>query len=485
MNLLKMSENLTSKTVKNSLWGIIDVLFRQGLNFVLTVVLARLLTPSDYGTVGIMMIFISIFSVFVDSGFASGLIRKLDRTDEDLCTAFLFNIFVGFISYFIVFASSPIISLFFNTPELSFLLRVLALVLIINSFNVVQNAILIYRMKMKKVIEVSVVAQVVTGAIAIVLAYNKFGIWSLIIQQLSSALLTTILLYYATGWKPKLCFSRTSFDYLWSYGSRVLATRIIGNIFGQAYSFVIAKVLGKHELGLFTRSEQFAQQPKNILLNIINKVLFPALSECQNDLNRLQNNYIKCTEVISVIIFPLMISLSLISEPLFLLLFGDKWIEAIPLFRILCIGYAIDIFSQLSSYLIQAMGRSDYGLKLELYKKPVFVIIVTISILYDLIGIVWGVVIYCLVATLINMIVVKSLLHYSYWQQLVDVFKYAILSILTCVPIYAVLLITGLSNILLMSLYCLTAFVCYIIACVLLKVKAVEIINDMIKRIKS
>ena len=264
-----------------------------------------------------------------------------------------------------------------------------------------------------------------------------------------------------------------------------MAARLIGNIFGQLYSFVIGKNLGKHELGLFTRSEQFAQQPKNILLNIINKVLFPALSECQNDLDRLRNNYVKCTEVISIFIFPLMISLSLVSKPLFNILFGNQWAEAIPLFRILCIGYAIDIFSQLSSYLIQAMGRSDYGLKLEVYKKPIFIVVVAISLLYNLTGIVWGVAIYCLIAALINMIVVKSLLLYSYWHQLVDIFKYAILSSLVCIPVYAFFSSFVLSDLLLLSLYGITVFFLYLLICIIFKVKAVAILYDIKLKFKG
>lgn len=442
-----MSESLSHKTLRSSVWSIADVIFRQGIGFVISIILARLLTPSDYGTVGMMTIFITIANVFVDSGFSSGLIRKIDRTDDDLSTAFFFNILVAVIVYLILFVSSPYIAAFFNIEELSVYLRVLGLVLVFNSLNMVQNAILISSMRIKQMTMVSAIAQVSTGIIAIILAYRGWGVWALIFQQLFAAIFQAILLVITTRWKPKKVFKRKSFRYLWGYGSKLLTANLIGTIFNQAYSFVIGKVLGKRDLGLYTRSDQFAVQPENVVTNIINKALVPSLAACQNDLSRLQRNYKKCVEIISFIIFPLMFTLGIAAEPLFKVLFGSKWDGAIPLFQILCFGYSVDIFSSLSLNLIQVMGRTDYTLKLEFFKKPFYAVIIVITIFYGLKAIVIGKAFYCLIAALINLSVIKNLLKYSYLKQVLDIFKYAIIALAILVPSYMIVSLISTNNI--------------------------------------
>ena len=429
-----MEDSLTKRTLKSSVWSIIDIVLRQGVGFVISVVLARLLEPSDYGTIGLLMIFLTLSNVFVDSGFSSGLIRKMDRTQEDLSTAFIFNIVISVVVYALLFITAPFIASFFDNRELQILLRVLGIVLIINSINLVQNAILIASMKVKQLAIVSAIAQICTGFIAILLAYMGLGVWALVAQQLCAAIIQAIFLSVTTKWHPTLVFAKSSFRYLWGYGSRLLCANLIGTLFGQAYSFIIGKYLGKRELGLYSRSDQFAQQPCGIVANIINKALMPSLANCQNDLNRLRINYQKCIEVISFIIFPLMILLSCVARPLFLILFGSKWIDAIPLFQILCLGYAMDIFSNMSLQLIQVMGRTDHTLKLEIFKKPIYAIIIVISLHWGLHGIVIGHAVYSFIAAMINLSVVKTLLKYSYIKQVIDIFKYALIAVSIIIP---------------------------------------------------
>lgn len=476
-----MSESLSKKTFKSSIWSIIDVLLRQGLSFIISIILARLLSPSDYGTIGLLMIFISFAQIFVDSGFASGLIRKVDRTENDLSTAFFFNIGVGIIVYLILFAIAPLAADFFNNQDLTVLLRVLGLVLVINSFNLVQNAILIYTMRIKQLATASACAQISTGICAIILAYRGFGVWALIIQQLASALFTCIFLNIATKWKPKLIFNKSSFQYLWKFGSRLLAAQILGTIFNQAYPLIIGKFLGKHNLGLYTRSQQFAQQPNNILSNIIQKSLVPSLVECQNNLERLRQNYQKCVEVIAFISFPLMMCLAAVGRPLFLFLFGQKWVEAIPIFQILCLGFAVDIFSTISLNLMQIMGRTDYTLKLEIIKKSVCAIFIAVSCSFGFKGIVIGTALYYLAACLMNLSVVQFLLHYNYFKQLADIFKYALITVLFLLPLY--LLIKKMFGEGLILLFCLPILfaVCYFCFCYLFKVPVI----NYLKSIKS
>lgn len=474
--------SLTDKTFKSSLWSIVDVLLRQGIGFLISIVLARLLMPSDYGTIGILMIFIAISNVFVDSGFSTGLIRKLDRTKDDLSTAFVFNIAVGTIVYCILFITAPVIASFFNNQELVLLLRVLGLILIINSFNLVQNAILIYTMRIRQLTIISAIAQVSTGTVAIALAYAGWGVWSLILQQIFSASLTTILLFAKTGWLPKITFNKKSFNYLWSFGSKLLITNLISTICGQMYSFFIGKYMGKRDLGLYTRADSFSRQPLNIFNNIINKALVPSLAACQNDADRLRYNYKKCIEVMSFVGFPVMFCLSAVSSPLFNLLFGKKWEEAIPLFQILCIGFAISIVGGVTLQLIQVMGRSDYTLKLELVKKPIFIIFVIIGCSIGIKGIVVFSALYELVGTLINLSVVHTLLHYSYHRQLFDILKYLLLAVLIYIPSLVMVNCLVISDILLVLFIPLIYFVCYLVFSYITHIKGLIYIKELIRR---
>lgn len=478
------NKTLASKTAKNSVWSVADILFRQGISFVLGIILARLLTPSDYGTIGLMMIFITIANVFVDSGFSSGLIRKIDRTNEDLNTAFYFNVFIGILMYLILFTAAPFVSLFFKNPELTQLLRVLGLVLVLNSFSMVQNAILIYSMKVRQLAVSSAVSQVSTGIVAIILAYNHFGVWALVVQQLASSVLQIIFLFSLTKWRPSLIFSKNSFNYLWSFGSKLLTATLIGTIFNQAYSFIIGKTFGKRELGLYTRADQFAVQPSGIISNVINKALVPSLAECQRNLDELKLNYVKCTEIIAFLIFPLMFTLSFSASPLFEVLFGKKWIDAVPLFEILCFSYAFDVFSTFSLQLIQILGRTDYTLKLELFKKPFYTIIIFCTVWGGLKWIVLGHAFYRLIAALINLSVVKNLLKYSYIQQVTDIFKYALLAICVIFPICFCFKSIGMHLYLQLLLCIFPSFISYGFIAFLLKVRGLKYVLALVYKIK-
>lgn len=475
-------ESLTKRTVKSSIWSIIDVVLRQGVSFVISVVLARLLSPTDYGTIGLLMIFITLSNVFVDSGFSSGLIRKIDRTQDDLSTAFIFNIIVSIVVYCLLFFSAPFIAIFFDNEQLTILLRVLGIVLIINSLSLVQNAILISSMKVKQLATVSAVSQILTGGVAIILAYNGCGVWALVAQQLCAAILQAMLLGVTTKWHPSIVFAKDSFHYLWGYGSKLLCANLIGTLFGQAYSFIIGKYLGKRELGLYSRSDQFAQQPCGIVTNIISKALVPSLANCQNDMERLRTNYVKCIEVISFVIFPLMILLSFVARPLFLVLFGSKWIDAIPLFQLLCLGYAMDIFSNMSLQLIQVMGRTDYALKLEIFKKPIYAIVIAVSIYWGLKGIVVGHAFYCFVAAMINLSVVKTLLQYNYIKQVIDIFKYALMAVAVIAPVSYILRLILSNNILFLVICTILSILFYLLLGMMFRVSVITFMNTFLKR---
>lgn len=480
-----MGNTLADRTIKSSVWSVVDVLLRQGIGFIISIILARLLSPSDYGIIGILMIFIALFNVFVDSGFSAGLIRKIDRTEDDLNTAFLFNIGVAILVYLVIFIVSPYIAFFFDNYDLCNLLRVLGLTLIISSFNLVQNSILIFTMRIRQLTTVSALAQISTGIVAIYLGYKGWGVWTLVFQQIASAAFTAILLFFTTGWRPKIQWNGASFSYLWSFGSKLLLTNFISTICGQMYSFFIGKYIGKKELGLYTRSDSFARQPLGIFNNIINKALVPFWAACQGDEERLKTNYRCSVEIMSFVGFPVMFCLSAMATPLFNILFGLKWINAIPIFQILCVGFSISIVGGISLQLIQVMGRSDYTLKLELIKKPIFVVFVVIGCSMGIKGIVIMSAFYELIGSLINLSVVHTLLHYSYYRQLIDIAKYGVIAVIAFIPSF--ILTTNMetnSSVLIVASFIIYVSV-YLLIAFISQVKAIDYIRKIIKKRNS
>lgn len=480
-----MENTLTDKTIKSSVWSIADVLLRQGIGFLISIVLARLLSPSDYGTIGILMIFIAISNVFVDSGFSVGLIRKIDRTEDDLNTAFLFNIGVGLLVYLFIFIASPYIAYFFDNHDLCILLRILGLTLIISSFNLVQNSILIFTMRIKQLTMVSALAQISTGIVAIYFGYNGWGVWALVFQQIASAAFTALLLVFTTGWHPKIKWSGTSFSYLWSFGSKLLLTNFISTICGQMYSFFVGKYIGKNWLGLYTRSDSFARQPLGVFNNIINKALVPFMAACQGNEERLRTNYRCCVEIISFLGFPVMFCLSAMAAPLFNILFGAKWIDAIPLFQILCVGFSISIVGGISLQLIQVMGRSDYMLKLELIKKPIFVVFVVVGCSMGIKGIVIMSAFYELIGSLINLSVVHTLLRYSYYRQLIDIAKYGVIAVTAFILSFTLTNNMEANSFVLIVLTLIIYTSIYLLIAFLFRVKAIGFIRIIIKKKKG
>lgn len=431
-----MGDSLTHKAVHGSAWSIVDVLLRQGIGFVISIVLARLLDPAAYGTIGVLMVFVVLSNVFVDSGFSAGLIRKTDKTPDDLSTAFWFNIAMGLLAYAVVFACAPLVASFFEDPSLCVLLRVLGLMIVFNSCNLVQNAILISSLRVKQIALITCISQVLTGAVAIFFAYKGYGVWALVGQQLCSSFLQMVLLILTTKWHPSFVFNRASFRYLWGFGSKLLLTNLIGNLFAQAYSFIIGKVLGKPELGLYNRSDHFAQQSVNVASNVINKSIVPYFAQCQKDPARLQENYLKVLNLLAFVAFPLMFMLAFCARPVFLILFGSKWEAAIPLFTILCLGYPFEIFSNLALQLIQVTGRSDWSLRLEFIKKPVYAAIIVATVFLGLKVIIIGKSVYMLVAMLINFAVASHLLGLSYLKGLRELLKYAGLVLVVMFPLH-------------------------------------------------
>lgn len=431
-----MSNNIKKNTLRGVKWSALEKFSLQGIQFIIGLILARLLTPTDFGTVGMLAIFISISQTFVDGGFSNALIRKIDRTEIDCSTAFYFNIVVGLICYGLLFLLSPYIAIFFNTPILSELLKVLSISIFINSLTVVQVAKLSVEINFKAQALATLISVILSGSIGIMLAYKGYGVWALAWQNVLNALLKCIILWYQSKWKPMLVFSISSFKNLFSYGSKLLTSNLIGATYEHMTTIAIGKFYTAKDLGFYSRGEQFAHLPSIAITDVLGRVTFPILATLQNDDERLIQVYRKYIQITSMIIFFLLSLLAAIAKPLIILLLTDKWSEAILFLQIFCFVFMFEHISKLNLNLLQVKGRSDLYLRLEIIKKFIAFSILVISIPFGVLSICISKIFYGQLALFFNTYYTGKLFNLGYIKQIADFFKYFVFSIIACLPTY-------------------------------------------------
>ena len=330
-----MTESLKQQTIKGVIWSSIERFSVQGIQFLIMIIMARLLSPNDYGLIGMLTVFISIAQSLIDSGFSQALIRKQNRTETDNSTVFYFNIGVGICIYLLFYLIAPLISQFYNTPELTAIMRVISLGIIFNSLAVVQRALLTIQINFKTQAKASLIAAIASGIIGITMAYKGFGVWSIVMLQLVNLSLNTILLWSFTGWHPTSKFSKDSFCELFAFGSKLLASGILDTLYRNIYLIAIGKLFTASRLGYYTRAQQFSDFPSSNLTGVLQRVTYPILCKIQDDTERLAQAYRKFLRISAFLIFPLMVGLSAVSEPFILLLLKEQWHFAAVILQII------------------------------------------------------------------------------------------------------------------------------------------------------
>lgn len=433
-----MSQSLKNKTVHGVIWSSIERFSVQGIQFLLQILMARILSPQDYGTIAMLAIFVAISQSFIDSGFSNALIRKVDRTEKDYATVFYFNIVVGILFYFILFFASPFIADFYNTPILKPLTKVIALNLFFNSMCVVQQARLTIQLNFKTQAVVSLISVMISGVVGLWMAYSGFGVWALAVQSVLQAILRMILFWILAKWHPIEKFSKESFQEMFNYGSKLLASGLLDTIYKNVYTIIIGKVFSSALLGYYSRAEQFAQFPSSNLTGILQRVTFPVLSTIQNEENRLRNNYRKFLKLSAFIIFPLMVGLTAVSDPFIRLILTDKWAGIIPLLQVISIAYMWYPIHAINLNLLQVKGRSDLFLRLEILKKVNTTIMLLLTVPLGVMAICVGMIINSLVALIINTYYTGKLIDVGFFKQMLDLLPI----LLNCATMYVVINLT-------------------------------------------
>lgn len=424
-----MSDSLKSKTVKGVVWSSIERFSTQGVQFLIMIIMARLLTPKDYGLIGMLAIFLAVAQSLIDSGFSQALIRKQDRTDVDNSTVFYFNIVVSSALYLILFIAAPFVADFYNQPELTSVMRVVCLGVILNSLAVVQRALLTVRIDFKTQAKASLSAAVISGCIGIVLAYCGFGVWSLVVQQLLNLSVNTLLLWIFSKWRPIAVFSWKSFHELFAFGSKLLASGLLDTLYRNIYPIVIGKLFSASSLGHYTRAHQFSEFPSSNVTGIIQRVTYPILCGIQDETERLETVYRKFLKLSAFIIFPLMIGMSAVARPFIDIVLGKQWGFCGQLLQIICFAMMWYPIHAINLNLLQVKGRSDLFLRLEIIKKILGITVLCITAPFGLVVMCYGQIFNSIVALVINTYYTGKLINVGFIRQMKDLLPTILLSL--------------------------------------------------------
>ncbi len=431
-----MSSSLKSKTVTGVGWSAADAIAGQGVSFLVSLVLARLLSPSEYGLIGIVMIFITILGGFVDCGFSNALIRKKEVTDNDYNTMFITNMVMSAAVFLILFFCAPLVADFFERQEVTSLLRVLSLTVVIQSVSLVQNTILTKRIDFKTKTKATVIAAIISGTVGITTAFCGWGVWALAAQQITSQIVNTLCLCVLNRWLPKFSFNGESFRYMWGFGWKMMLSGFLDRTWGQLYQSVVGKCYAPETLGQYSRSKLFAQIFSQNFTSIIQRVTYPALAEVQDDKQRMMTAYRKIIKVSMFVTAVCMISLGAISEPFIYCLIGEQWHQAATFLPLICVSMSLYPLHAINLNMLQIQGRSDIFLVLEIVKKVIAIGPICLGIFIDIYWMLAGSIVTGIIAFFLNSYYTGRDLGYSSWQQLKDVAPSYGIALMIAVSVY-------------------------------------------------
>ncbi|MEY8675301.1 lipopolysaccharide biosynthesis protein [Thomasclavelia cocleata] len=470
--------------LSNLFWRFSERTAAQGVSFIVSIVLARLLTPEDYGLIGLITVFISIATVFVSSGFGNALIQKENATQTDFSSVFYFGILMGIIMYIILFFIAPFIANFYNEPLLIPVIRVLSLSLIIAGVNSVQQAYVSKIMQFKKFFYSTIIGTITSAFIGIFMAYKGFGVWALITQNLSNQVIDTCVLWFTVKWRPTFTFSFSEMKKMFNYGWKLLISGLIDTIYNNLYSLVIGKFYSAKDLGYYNRGRNI---PNMVITNIngsIQSVIFPTLSNCQGDKVRLKVMVRRSIMTSTYIIMPAMIGLAAVAKPLTVLLLTDKWLPSVPFMQFSCFILAFWPIHTTNLQAINAVGRSDIFLKLEIIKKIIGFSIMVVSIPFGLYTMMIGNCFSAVISSFLNASPNRKLLNYGYREQIKDILPAMLLSLFMGGTVL-LWTFTDMSSIMILICQVITGILIYVSGSKLLKLESYTYIIDMIRSFKK
>lgn len=428
--------SLKQQTIHGLTWSFIDHLTRLGVNFVVGIILARLLSPREFGLIGMLTIFISVSESFIKSGFEQALIRKKNATNTDFSTVFYFNMLVGILFFLILYFSAPAISRFFNEPKLIKLLHILGIVLIVNAFTIIQRTILTRNINFKLITKISAVSSVLSGIIGIYMAHKGFGVWSLVIKTISQQGISSMLLWFWSHWRPTLVFSKKSFLELFNFGYKLLLSGLLNTLYKNIYYLIIGRYYSAETLGFYTRAQEFKSLPSNSITSVVSRVSYPILSKLQDEPQKLKYGYKKIITGIMFITFVLMFGMAAVAEPLIIIIIGEQWRTSVRYLQLLCFVGMMYPLHALNLNILNVKGRSDLFLKLEIIKKVIVIPVIIIGLLYGIEAMIIGMILNTHIAYYLNSYWSGKLISYPVKEQIRDILPSLIFAAFMSIIVY-------------------------------------------------
>lgn len=430
--------SLRKSALRGIFWTFSQQFGAQGIQFCVSIVMARLLLPEEFGLIGMITVFIAIGKSLMETGLTQSLIRTENPDQEDYSTVFYFNLVGSIIVYFLLFFTAPYIANFYNQFILIDIIRVYCLSFVIGAFSAVQIARLSKIMDFRTQMLVTIPSLIGAGLLGIILAYNGYGVWSLVWMGLSQVFFSTVQLWWKSRWKPSLEFNIAKFKFHFKFGYKLTLSSLLDILFKNIFQIIIGKFFMTSQVGFYSRANSLKQLPVSSISGAMNKVTYPLFASIQNDDARLRKIYKQMMQIVVFVIAPLLITMGVLAEPLFRFLFTEKWVPAVPYFKILCLA---GIAYPLSSYnlnILKIKGRSDLFLKLEIIKKTLIIVTIGISIQFGIMGLIWGQLFTSIISLAINSQYSGKLIAYNSWQQAKDMAPIIIIAIISGVAVYAV-----------------------------------------------
>ena len=436
-----MTANLKHKAISGVLWRGAETFCQRGVAFVVGVVLARIIEPSEFGLLAMLFIFIQLGNTFIISGLGNAIIQRKRHTLLDECSVFYFNVFVAVVVYGVLFLCAPWVSLFYDEPRLTLILRVSALVLIVQSFGQIQTTLLHKELRFKVIFQVTVIASIVSSVLGIAMAYMGFGVWALVASQLSLGVTQTLAMWCLSDWRPKLMFCFQSLRSLFDFGSKFLASAMLEVFFRNIYGLLIGKFFSPASLAFYNRGRNLPYIIASSVNSTVSQVIFPVLSSIQDDAARMKAIVRRAMTTITLVLWPLLIGLAVTAEPFVRVVLTDKWLPAVPYLRIMCIIYAFLPIHDANLQVINAVGRSGVFLKLEIIKKVLIVLVLVVTFQYGVYAMVLGQLGLSINAFFLNSYYSSKFIHYSTWQQFRDLAPVAMVTAIMGGAVYALSLV--------------------------------------------
>ncbi|MES2139014.1 MAG: lipopolysaccharide biosynthesis protein [Bacteroidota bacterium] len=422
--------SLKKQAFSGLVWSFALQFSSHGVGFIVSIILARLLLPEEFGLIGMISVFIGIGGTLLDAGLTQSLIRSLNPDQEDYSTVFLFNLIGSVIVYFLVFLLAPLIAEFYNQKVLIDIIRVYCLIFIIKAFSAVQSTRLTKQMDFKTQMIVALPSLIISSIVGIAMAYLGYGVWSLVWSAIINALFATIQLWFYSEWTPSFVFNMDKFKIHFRFGYKLTLSGLLDIIFSNIYQIVIGKYFSPVQVGFYTRAETFKQLPISSISGALHNVTYPLFASIQDDNERLKRVYKQIMQMVVFFIAPILIFLAVLAEPTFRFLFTEKWLPSVPYFQIICFTGILYPIHAYNLNILNVKGRSDLFLKLEIIKKVIIAISVIVALQFGVFALLWSQIVISVVAFYINTHFTGKILNYNSWEQTKDIFPIIMIAII-------------------------------------------------------